>query len=94
MGRQLGFFLFLIMQSAPANNIPTIIRDQLAFKVVLGNSDESTYTVAFGAGVDIPIRKYPIGYGVYTYAGKTEKPKILAFPTIKDFDIMKVIDKL
>ncbi len=94
MGRQLGFFLFLIMQSAPANNIPTIIRDQLAFKVVLGNSDDSTYTVAFGAGVDIPIRKYPIGYGVYTYAGKTEKkPKILAFPTIKDFDIMTVIDK-
>lgn len=93
MGRQLGFFLFLIMQSAPANNIPTIIRDQLAFKVVLGNSDDSTYTVTFGAGVDIPIRKYPVGYGVYTYSGKTEKPKILAFPTIKDFDIMDVIDK-
>lgn len=93
MGRQLGFFLFLIMQSAPANNIPTIIRDQLALKIVLGNSDTSTYTVAFGAGVDIPIRKYPIGYGVYTYAGKTEKPSILAFPTIKDFDIMTVIDK-
>lgn len=93
MGRQLGFFLFLIMQSAPANNIPTIIRDQLAFKVVLGNSDDSTYTVAFGAGVDIPIRKYPIGYGVYTYAGKIEKPSILASPTIKNFDIMDVIDK-
>lgn len=93
MGRQLGFFLFLIMQSAPANNIPTIIRDQLAFKVVLGNSDDSTYTVAFGTGVDIPIRKYPVGYGVYTYSGKVDKPKILAFPTIKNFDIMTVIDK-
>lgn len=93
LGRQLGVFLFMIMQSAPANNIPTVIRDQLIFKVVMGNSDDSTYTVAFGAGVDIPIRKYPVGYGVYTYAGKTEKPKILAFPTIKDFDIMDVIDK-
>lgn len=93
MGRQLGFFLFLIMQSAPANNIPTIIRDQLAFKVVLGNSDKSTYTVAFGTGVDIPIRKYPLGYGVYTYSGRVDKPKILAFPTIKNFDIMTVIDK-
>lgn len=91
MGRQLGFFLFMIMQSAPANNIPTIIRDQLAFKVVLGNSDNSTYQVAFGTGIDIPARKYPIGYGVYTYSGKVEKPKILAFPTIKNFDIMKVI---
>lgn len=91
MGRQLGFFLFLIMQSAPANNIPTIIRDQLAFKVVLGNSDDSTYTVAFGAGVDIPVRKYPVGYGVYTYSGKVDKPKILAFPTIKNFDIMKIV---
>ena len=93
MGRQLGFFLFMIMQSAPANNIPTIIRDQLAFKVVLGNSDNSTYQVAFGAGVDIPVRKYPVGYGVYTYSGKVDKPKILAFPTIKHFDIMKVIEQ-
>ena len=93
MGRQLGFFLFMIMQSAPANNIPTLIRDQLAFKVVLGNSDNSTYQVAFGTGIDIPVRKYPIGYGVYTYSGKIEKPKILAFPTIKNFDIMKVIEK-
>ena len=93
MGRQLGFFLFMIMQSAPANNIPTIIRDQLAFKVVLGNSDNSTYQVAFGAGIDIPVRKYPVGYGVYTYSGKVDKPKILAFPTIKNFDIMKVIEQ-
>ena len=93
LGRQIGVFLFIVMQSAPANNIPTIIRDQLSFKVVLGNSDDSTYTVAFGAGVDIPVRKYPIGYGVYTYAGVTEKPKILAFPYIKDFDILSVVAK-
>lgn len=91
LGRQLGMFLFLIMQSAPTNNIPTIIRDQLVFKCVLGNSDDSTYTVAFGAGVEIPKMKFPIGYGVYTYSGVTDKPKILAFPTIKDFDIMNVI---
>lgn len=94
MGRQCGFFLWLIMQSAPSTQIPTFIRDQLVFKVVLGNSDRSTYTVTFDAGADIPAGRFSAGYGVYTYAGMTEKPKIIAFPTIKDFDILASIDEL
>lgn len=94
MGRQCGFFLWLIMQSAPSTQIPTFIRDQLVFKVVLGNSDRSTYTVTFDAGADIPAGRFSAGYGVYTYAGVTEKPKVIAFPTIKDFDIITAIDEL
>lgn len=93
MGRQLGMFLMLIAQAAHSENIPTTLRGQLGFKLVLGCSDTSSYTVAFGAGVDVPVKKFPIGYGVYTCAGKTNKPKILASPTIKNFDIMDVIDK-
>ena len=94
MGRQCGFFLWLIMQSAPSTQIPTFIRDQLVFKVVLGNSDRSTYTVTFDAGADIPAGRFSAGYGVYTYAGMTEKPKIIAFPTIKDFDILAAVGEL
>ena len=94
MGRQCGFFLWLLMQSAPSTQIPTFIRDQLVFKVVLGNSDKSTYMVTFDRSADIPTGRFVNGYGVYTYAGKTEKPQIIAFPTIRDFDILQAIDAL
>ena len=91
MGRQCGFYIWLVMQSAPATQIPTFIRDQMVWKVVLGNSDRSTYTVTFDSSADIPTGKFSIGYGVYTFAGITEKPKILAAPTIRDFDIVKTL---
>lgn len=92
-GRQLGFFIWLLMQQAPAKQVATSIRDNLVWKVVLGDSDKQTYMTAFGTSTDIPIRKFPPGYGVYTYSGLVNKPKTCAFPTI-NFDIIETIKTL
>lgn len=93
LGRACGFFIILVMQSAPSTQIPTFIRDQMVWKVVLGNSDRSTYTVTFDSSADVPVREFDVGYGVFTYAGITEKPKILASPTIRNFDILDAISE-
>ena len=94
MGRQGGVYLFLILQQSPANQLPSFIRDQLVFKCVLGNSDRSTYVTTFDTSADIKTGKLSKGYGVYTYSGITEKPKLLAFPTIRNFNIIDSINKL
>lgn len=91
-GRQSGFFLWIVMQQAGSNNIPTFLRDNLPWKTVLGNAEDQTYVTAFGAGVDIPERKMKIGEGVYTYPAVAEKPKLCAFPTL-NFDILDALTR-
>lgn len=90
-GRQAGFFLWVVMQQAGSNNIPTYIRDNLPWKVVLGNAENQTYVTAYGAGVDIPLREMQSGDGVYTYPGIANKPKLCAFPTF-NFDILEMLE--
>lgn len=90
-GRQAGFFLWIVMQQAGSNNIPTFIRDNLPWKVVLGNAEDQTYVTAFGAGVDIPLRKMEAGDGVFTYPAVANKPRLCEFPTL-DFDILDALE--
>ena len=90
-GRQLGFFLWIVMQQAGSNNIPTFIRDNLPWKVVLGNAEDQTYTTAFGVGTDIPLREMKSGDGVFTYPAVASKPRLCEFPTL-DFDILKALE--
>lgn len=89
-GRQAGFFLWIVMQQAGSNNIPTFIRDNLPWKVVLGNAEDQTYVTAFGAGADIPLRKMEAGDGVFTYPAVANKPRLCEFPTL-DFDILDAL---
>ena len=89
-GRQAGFFLWIVMQQAGSNNIPTFIRDNLPWKVVLGNAEDQTYVTAFGAGADIPLRKMGAGDGVFTYPAVANKPRLCEFPTL-DFDILDAL---
>lgn len=91
-GRQSGFFLWIVMQQAGSNNIPTFLRDNLPWKTVLGNAEDQTYVTAFGTGVDIPERKMEIGEGVYTYPAIANKPTLCAFPTL-NFDILAALDQ-
>lgn len=90
-GRQTGFFLWIVMQQAGSNNIPTFIRDNLPWKVVLGNAEDQTYVTAFGAGVDIPLRKMASGDGVFTYPAVANKPRLCEFPTL-NFDVLKALE--
>lgn len=90
-GRQEGFFLWAVMQQAGSNNIPTFVRDNLPWKVVLGNAEDQTYNTAFGAGVEIPQRKLEPGDGVYTYPAVANKPRLCSFPAL-DFDILGALE--
>ena len=90
-GRQGGFFLWIVMQQAGSNNIPTFIRDNLPWKVVLGNAEDQTYATAFGAGTDIPLRKMEAGDGVFTYPAVASKPRLCSFPTL-GFDILEALE--
>lgn len=89
-GRQSGFFLWIVMQQSGSNSIPTFIRDNLPWKVVLGNAEDQTYVTAFGVGTDIPLRKLGVGEGVYTYPAVANKPKLCSFATL-DFDILDAL---
>lgn len=90
-GRQVGFFLWIVMQQAGSNNLPTYIRDNLPWKVVLGNAEDQTYVTAFGAGKDIPLRKMKAGDGVFTYPSVANKPRLCEFPTL-GFDILSALE--
>ena len=90
-GRQAGFFLWVVMQQAGSNNIPTYVRDNLPWKIVLGNAEDQTYVTAFGAGTEIPLRKMGIGEGVFTYPAVANKPKLCSFPTL-GFDILEALE--
>ncbi|MHA3065950.1 FtsK/SpoIIIE domain-containing protein [Lacticaseibacillus saniviri] len=86
-GRQLGFFMWFVLQKSDATILPTVIRDNLPWKIVLGNAEQQTYVTTFGNGTMIPNRNYGLGEGVYTYAGIANTPKLCAFSTLK-FDIL------
>lgn len=93
MGNQLGYFLIIIMQKSDATTIPTMIRDNLTFKVVLGNAEDTTYTTSFGTGVEIPLHNFKTGEGVFTESGIINTPKLLAIPTL-NFDILSAVKEL
>lgn len=91
-GRQLGFFVILAMQKSDATVVNTLIRDNLIFKCVLGDSEQQTYITTFGNS-DIPQQKMSVGKGIYTLSGETQKPKILVMPEL-NFDIFAAFKEI
>ena len=91
-GRQLGFFLFVVMQKSDSSSLPTMIRDNLPLKIVLGNAEEQTYVTAFGYSKDIPNYQFKIGEGVFTFPQVANNPKICAFSFL-NFDILNALEK-
>lgn len=91
-GSQLGFFIWIVMQKSDSQNIPTAVRDNLMFKLVLGNAEEQTYVTTFG-NADIPNYKFDLGEGVYTYPGITVNPSICSISTL-NFDINKAFTEM
>lgn len=91
-GRQLGFFLWVVMQKSDSTDIPTAIRDNLIWKVVLGSATNTTYITTFEHAADLPKRKFKQGQGLYSYQGLTLKPQLTSFPTL-NFDILGAIIK-
>ena len=94
LGRQLGCFLWIAMQSSPANKLESFIRDNLIFKVCMGNVDAGTIVTTFGVSADVPQINYKIGFGCFTYSGSVNTPKLMAVPTIKHFEVIETIKQL
>lgn len=68
MGRSLGFYVVISLQQNNAKELSTALKEQIGFKVVLGNSGKQSYMTLFddldGAGGLIKQKK-KIGEGVY-----------------------------
>jgi FtsK/SpoIIIE family len=92
-GRQLGFFLWFVMQKSDATQLPTYLRENLPVKFVLGNAEKQTYTTAFGTGVDIPVKDFKLGQGVFTCPIVANTPKICHFSYL-NFDILEAVNHL
>src|SRR5690606_1500331 len=92
-GRQLGFFLWFVMQKSDATQLPTYLRENLPVKCVLGNAEKQTYTTAFGTGVDIPVKDFKLGQGVFTCPIVANTPKICHFSYL-NFDILEAVNHL
>ncbi|WP_197053096.1 FtsK/SpoIIIE domain-containing protein [Planococcus sp. PAMC 21323] len=92
-GRQLGFFIWIVMQKSDATLLPTSLRENLPVKFVLGNAEKQTYTTAFGAGVDVPEKELSLGQGVFTCPIIANSPKICHFSYL-DFDILEAVNLL
>lgn len=87
IGRSLGFYVVLSLQQNNAKELSTSLKEQIGFKVVLGNSGKQSYLTLFddmdGASGLLQQRK-KIGEGVYTNVidGETNLKK-LRFPHLK-----------
>ena len=92
-GRQLGFFLWIVMQKSDATLLPTNLRENLPVKFVLGNAKKQTYTTAFGTGVDTPEKNFQLGQGVFTCPIVANTPKICHFSYL-NFDILEAVNPL
>lgn len=92
-GRQLGCFIILALQKSDADIVNTLIRDQMIFKCVLGDSEDLTYVTTFGQGALIPNAKMTIGRGIYTLSGKANIPSLCSMPRLS-FDIYEAIKSL
>lgn len=86
-GRQLGFFIWIAMQQASSTQLPTYIRENIPFKVVLGNAEKQTIVTAFGPGVEVPKSLLKIGEGFYTFPNLADTPRKCAFSKL-NFDIL------
>ena len=86
MGRQLGFFVWIAMQKSDSSDIPTAIRDNLPWKICLGNAPSTTLMTIFGHAADLPSRHWGKGQGLVYCDGITAAPRPVSFPALK-FDI-------
>ncbi|WP_173950624.1 FtsK/SpoIIIE domain-containing protein [Staphylococcus aureus] len=81
-GRATGVNVIISLQQPNAKNLPTAIRDNLMFKTILGDTDETTRSLVFTSS-DLSDIKFQPGEGYFTLAGKHNKPSVLFVPTFK-----------
>lgn len=84
MGRAIGVFLIISQQQTNAHNLPTELRENIPWKVILGNAERQTYMTAFGELPENAKRKFEKGQGllVYPQIATADCPAVVSMPTI------------
>lgn len=94
-GRQLGCFCIIAQQQSNATNLPTEIRENMPFKIILGMAERQTYMTALGVYPDNAKRYFDKGQGILVYPqiATPENPAVTSVATL-DFDILKAVEKI
>lgn len=94
-GRQLGCFCVIAQQQSNATNLPTELRENIPFKIILGMAERQTYMTALGVYPDNATRHFDKGQGllVYPQIATPETPAVTSVATL-DFDILKAVDEI
>lgn len=82
MGRQIGFFVVLVLQRFASETVPREITEQLVLRIVLGDSDDLTYRTLFSPSVNlIKLNLRPgMGYFSYPNIASTDNPSLFVSP--------------
>lgn len=80
LGRQLGFWIWVVMQKSDSSDLPTAVRSNLVLKVVLGNASPTTYQTAFEHSADLPKYRFDVGHGLYSLY--ESQPRPCSFPKL------------
>ena len=82
LGRACGVILWVASQVSLVESIPSDIRGQLAWKIVIGG-DRSTYQTTFGSSALIPVdRDMPVCSGYHIYEGIVSTPTPIYMPLL------------
>ena len=94
-GRQLGCFCIIEQQQSNASNLPTELRENIPFKIILGMAERQTYMTALGVYPDNAKRHFDRGQGllVYPQIATPETPAVTSVATL-NFDILKAVDRI
>ena len=94
-GRQLGCFCIIAQQQSNASNLPTELRENIPFKIILGMAERQTYMTALGVYPDNAKRHFARGQGllVYPQIATPETPAVTSVATL-NFDILKAVDRI
>ena len=94
-GRQLGCFCIIAQQQSNASNLPTELRENIPFKIILGMAERQTYMTALGVYPDNAKRHFDRGQGllVYPQIATPETPAVTSVATL-NFDILKAVDRI
>lgn len=94
-GRQLGCFCIIAQQQSNATNLPTEIRENIPFKIILGMAERQTYMTALGVYPDNAKRHFDRGQGILVYPqiATPENPAVTSVATL-NFDILKAFEKI
>ena len=79
LGRATGYFLMLTLQRGDTKYIPGAFRDNMRFKIVLGDATDTSYRMMF----EEPMTGFDVGYAWAKFGNDIDVLSIPYYPAIK-----------